>query len=354
MTGRHELCTVVDAGFLARAVALYRSLLASGVEFRLRILCMDELTEQVLERLALAHVETLPIEELEVLDPALVEARSSRSLPEYCWTLKPSLVLHVLEREPELDHVAYVDADHLFWADPTPVFDALDGGTVVVVPQRTANDDAGRFNAGFILFRRSEPTLELLRWWRERCLEWSFAGVGGGSRRFGDQGYLTEWPERFPDVRITSHPGAGLAPWNSANHKLGERSGRVLVDGLPLLFYHHQSLRLYEGLVGLHRARLLPARYRRNTGPVPFVWSIGRWYDFADPERTLVWIPYAQRISEAIELIRSVRPDYDVPRVRLASRQLADEVLRRVALRPARLALARARRLLSPARAVHD
>ncbi len=350
MTSRYELCTVVDAGYLPRAVALQRSLVESGAAFRLHILCMDEPTERLLERLALADVETLPLADLEAVDPALVAASSSRSLAEYCWTLKPSLVLHLLEREPSLDHIAYVDADHLFWADPAPIFDALREGTVLVLPQRTAAATAGRFNAGFILFRRSEPTIELLQWWRERCLDWAFAGVAGGNRRFGDQGYLTEWPERFPDVRISAHPGAGLAPWNSENHELGKREGRVIVDGLPLLLYHHQSFRLYRGLHRLHRAGLLHRRYRRNTTPIAFVWSIGGWYGFDETELTLVWAPYARRIAEAIELIRGVQPDYDVPRVRPTSRQLGTEVLRTVAVRPARAAVTRARAILGSGR----
>jgi hypothetical protein len=347
---RHEFCTVVDEGYLPRAVALHRSLAEAGAPFRLRVLCIDELAHEVLERLALPHLETLALGELERADPSLVEAKSSRSLPEYCWTMKPSLVLHVLAREQELDHVAYVDADHLFWSDPAPVFDALDGGTAVLVPQRI-NDRAGRFNAGFILFRRSEPTLELLRWWRERCLEWSFAGLGGGNRRFGDQGYLTEWPERFPDVRVTTHPGAGLAPWNSEQHELSRRDGRVLVDGVPLLFYHHQSLRLYEGLRGLQRAGLLSRRFRWNATPVSLVWSIGPWYDFEEPERTLIWTPYVRRIAEAIALIHDVQPDYEAPRVRLSPRELGGEVLRTLAARPAREAVRRAQAVVSSVRA---
>ena len=311
---------------------------------------MDELTHAVPERLALPHVATLALAELERADSRLVEAKSSRSLAEYCWTLKPSLVLHVLAREQELDHVAYVDADHLFWSDPAPVFDALAGGTAVVVPQRV-NDRAGRFNAGFILFSRSEPTLALLHWWRERCLEWAFAGIGGGNRRFGDQGYLTEWPERFPGVRATSHPGAGLAPWNSEHHELSRRDGLVLVDGVPLLFYHHQSLRLYEGLRGVQRAGLLSRRFRWNATPVPLVWSIGPWYDFEEPERTLIWTPYVRRIAEAIALIHEVHPDYEAPRIRLSSRELGEEVLRTLAGRPAREVVRRARAVAGMVRA---
>jgi hypothetical protein len=81
------------------------------------------------------------------------------------------------------------------------------------------------------------------------------------------------------------------------------------------------------------------------------VWSIGRWYDFEEPERTLVWTPYARRIAEAIEQIHEVQPDYEVPRIQLSPRELADEVLRTTTVRPARKAIARARQILSTVRA---
>lgn len=350
MTQRYELCTVLDPGYLARGLVLYRSLVERSVAFRLRVLCMDETTERLLERLALPDVDTLSVGELERRDPALAAVRPARTVKEYCWTLKPSLILHLLEREPELEHLVYVDADHMFWGDPAPVYAELDEGSALIVPQRTESERAGRYNAGFVLFRRTDVTNEILSWWRERCLEWSFAEVGGGNRRFGDQGYLAEWPTRFASVRVLRHPGGGLAPWNSNQHVLGTRDGTVTVDGLPLLFFHHQSLCLYRGLHGLHRLGLLGEAYRFQPRPVPLVWSINRWYPFSEQERTLVWEPYVRRVSEAIADIRALDHGFDAGLRQLTRREIGDEVLRRVALRPARRALQRVQRVVRQTR----
>ena len=57
----------------------------------------------------------------------------------------------------------------------------------------------------------SEPVRS---WWAERCLEWCFARSENG--KFGDQKYLDDWPDRFPDlVHVLRREDAILAPWNA-------------------------------------------------------------------------------------------------------------------------------------------
>lgn len=344
----YDLCTVVDAGYLARGLALYRSLEAQHVGVRLRVLCMDATSAGLLRRLALPGVELLILDELEQSDPALGAIKGTRTLVEYCWTLKPSLIRHIFKRESELGEVTYVDADHLFWDDPAPAYAELGDGSALIVPQRSGNDDAGRYNAGFVVFRRGEETDEILGWWRERCLEWSFAGVGGGNRRYGDQGYLGDWPERYPGVRVLAHPGGGLAPWNYDRSRLGLEDGVVTVDGAPLLFFHHQSLRLYRGLRPAYRLRLLGDRFRLQAQPVPVVWAIGRWYSFSDEQRTLLWEPSAARLSTALAELRAVEPGFAGGLQRLPRRELAREIGRAVVPASGRRAARRITRALRP------
>jgi hypothetical protein len=57
-----------------------------------------------------------------------------------------------------------------------------------------------------------------------------------------NQGYLNQWPERYPGVHVMRHPGANLAPWNVDGHLLTNDGGSILVDGWPLLFYHFHGL----------------------------------------------------------------------------------------------------------------
>jgi hypothetical protein len=237
-------CTYFDQRFLSRALALYHSLVRCGGEFKLWALCLDDASYHALRELRLAYVEPIRLADLEADDPGLAAVKASRTLVEYYFTCTPSLPLYVLRRAPEVDLVTYLDADLFFFADPEPLFEELEGASIGIIPHRYSSqardrERFGRYNVGWISFRRDEAGLACLGWWRERCLEWCYARVEDD--RYADQKYLDQWPERFAGVREIGHKGANLGPWNLANYAVTARGGAVWVDEQPLLFYHFSS-----------------------------------------------------------------------------------------------------------------
>src|SRR5215210_1583403 len=108
-------CTVVDLNYLPRALALYRSLEQTCPGFKLHILCMEAGVQPLLERLTARHAALHDIATLEGLDPELATVKDSRTGVEYCWTVKATLCRYLLENEPGLDVVTYVDSDLLFF-----------------------------------------------------------------------------------------------------------------------------------------------------------------------------------------------------------------------------------------------
>lgn len=310
---RNQFCTLFDVAYLPRALALYRSLVETCPEFRLRAFCMDETTKTILDRLDFPHLEAIALAELEAHDPVLLAVKPTRTQIEYCWTATPAVCLYALEREPELSEITYLDADLMFFHDPAPLFAELGTDSVLLVPHRYAPRWAGHervsgiYNVQFMTFRRDERGLAALRWWRERCLEWCYARPEDG--KFGDQKYLDDWPERFPGVHVLKHPGGGLAPWNAANHLLERPADLILVDGQVLVFYHVHSLRLFRGAGMLHRLGLLPRSYRLARTIPPLVWTAR--YPLSDPEVELVWEPYLRYVAKAVDQVRGVWPAFD-------------------------------------------
>jgi hypothetical protein len=184
--------------------------------------------------------------ELERAYPALLDVKPSRSVVEYYFTCTPFLPGYVFDAEPTADLVTYLDADLYFFDSPEPIFDELGAGSVAIVEHRfppplRERERYGRFNVGWVTFRRDEAGLACLAWWGERCLEWCFDRPE--EDRFADQKYLDQWPARFPGVVVIRHPGANLAPWNLASHAVGWDGRSVTVDGRPLLFFHFHALR---------------------------------------------------------------------------------------------------------------
>src|SRR5262249_1819337 len=178
---------------------------------------------RILGRLALPGLRPIALAALEKGDPALARARLDRTRVEYYFTCTPSLPLFVLNHTSGVEVVTYLDADLYFFGDPAPVAAELGSGSVLIIPHRFPEhlkhaEAYGIYNVGLLCFRNDERGRACLTWWRERCLEWCHDRLEG--ERFADQGYLNDWPARFPGVVVLQHPGVNLAPWNVARYRL--------------------------------------------------------------------------------------------------------------------------------------
>ncbi len=139
-----------------------------------------------------------------------------------------------------------MDSDIFFFSSPDPIYDELGDQSVLIhehrFPPRLAHlVEYGRYNVGLLCFRNDSYSIRVLNWWRERCLEWCYCRLENG--KYADQAYLDDWLTRFDRVVVLRNVGAGVAPWNHEQYVYSsDVSGRVLVNGTPLVFYHYHSL----------------------------------------------------------------------------------------------------------------
>jgi hypothetical protein len=301
---RVRFATIVDSGYLARGVVMIESLRQVASRDPVEVLCMDDDARVLLQDLGLEGVHAIDIAELEAYDPELPLVRRERSLAEYCWTAKPSLCRFLFDHRQDAEVIVYADADLMFFADPRSLLDELGDGSALVVPHRAPPHEdweasRGAFNAGFLAFRRSSEASEILNWWRERCLEWCFDRVEPG--RFCDQKYLDEWPSRFSGVRILEDVGGGVAPWNASQHRLSAQHGSVWLDNaVPLVFFHYQSLYVYDGLVGnLVRLGVMSDRFHSVPEHRSLSWSVWASYPVPTDAERHVYVPYVRKLAAA-------------------------------------------------------
>jgi hypothetical protein len=257
-------CTYFDRNYLEKGLALYRSLTRHCQPFLLWILCMDDATFQMLAELRLPYIRLIALSEFEKGDIALHKAKQNRSLIEYYFTCTPTLPLYIINHNPEVDLITYLDADLFFFSSIDPVFSELGNQSVLIIGHRFPNflknrEIYGIYNVGLLSFRRDQNGLECLNWWRDRCLEWCYDRVE--TNRFADQKYLDDWPVRFAGVVSLQHKGAGLAPWNIANYKYSSKSSVFSVDEQPLIVYHFHGLRrlnrwIYDANILDYRVKL--------------------------------------------------------------------------------------------------
>lgn len=215
---------------------------------KIYVLCMDTYTKQIIDSLKIQSVIAIGISEIE--NQELLKAKSSRGKAEYCWTLSSYFTWYLMEKNPDIELLTYLDADLLFYSDVQPLFDEIGNASIAIIEHRFSpefrdREVNGRFCVEWNSFRRDTEGIACLTRWKEQCLDWCFYRLEDG--KMGDQKYLDEWPSLYSSCHILQHPGAGIAPWNFSQYVYSQdQSGSIIVEGAPLIFYHFHQFQLLK------------------------------------------------------------------------------------------------------------
>lgn len=258
---------------------MYQSLKKNCADFHLFIFAFDEKCEEILKKLALENVTVISLKNFE--DEELLKIKPTRSKGEYCWTSTPSTVLYVLKNF-NVPSCTYVDADLYFFSDPKILIEELGEKSVSIIehrytPKHDQSMNSGKYCVQFMTFKNNAQGLEVLKWWRERCIEWCFGRVEDG--KFGDQKYLDDWMTRFDCVCELKNLGGGVAPWNIEQYDFTKENEKVFGiekksgKKFPLIFFHFhgfkilggKQIRLTEGYkISINARNLIYKKYANN------------------------------------------------------------------------------------------
>ena len=249
---RLNLCTLLDSDYLARCIAMYRSLAKNCQNFHLYIFTFDDVSTSVLKNLGLPSTTIISNEEFE--DEQLLAVKSGRSRAEYYWTCTPFVIKYSIEKF-NLSECTYIDADLFFFASPEVLLDELKDKSILITAHNygPGHDKAliyGKYCVQFNTFKNNPEGMLALNWWRDRCIEWCYVRLEDG--KFGDQKYLDDWTEKFTGVHVLQNPGGGVAPWNDNKYAFFRKNGEVWIkeygasDEFPLIFYHFHRTNIYK------------------------------------------------------------------------------------------------------------
>jgi len=289
---KYHFCTLFDRNYMYKGLSLYKSLLKHCPDFKLWILCMDERVYEILGKLDLEKAVLIKNSDFE--DEELRKIKLTRTETEYCWTCTPSLPLYILQKNPSLEMIAYLDADLFFYSSPEPIYEEFGKSSILIIEHRFPDhlkhlEVNGKYNVQMLVFRNNEWGLECLKWWRERCNEWCYYRLEDG--KMGDQKYLDDWTERFKGVHVLQHEGGGLALWNIANYNITERRSELFVDEDPLIFYH------------FHQFNILKAG--------SYNYGEGGLYKLTPENAKLIYGPYIQAIEDSIRKVKKIDPSFN-------------------------------------------
>lgn len=278
-------CTLFDSVYLSRGLAMYESLLAHSKEFYLYIFAFDNICFNILKKLDLKNVTVISLAEFE--NPELLRIKNSRTKAEYCWTCTPSTLSYIFEKY-SVPNCTYIDADLIFFSDPSTLIDEMNENkkTVLITEHRFSvlsklyeEKRSGRFCVQFVSFKNEKASLRVLDIWKRQCIAWCYSRHEDG--KFGDQKYLDEWPELYPNVHILCHQGGGVAPWNIGRYNFRKNGNSIIGTirkskiSFTVVFYHFQYVKFLENGKS----------------------DIG-WYHIPPEIKKLFYMPYLENISE--------------------------------------------------------
>ncbi|MCO5144100.1 MAG: glycosyl transferase [Oligoflexia bacterium] len=238
-----HFCTLFDISYLPYGLCLKKSLDKHMPNHILWILCMDEEVHKALSQFSLNNIRLISLNEIESKE--LLNVKNSRTRGEYCWTLTPFLPEFILNKEPSIKRVTYLDSDLYFFSTPEKIISELENSSASILitehaydPQYDQTNTSGRFCVQFLTYLNNNSTKEVLHWWQEKCLEWCFARHENGL--FGDQMYLNQWPSLFGEaIKIVEQKDKTQAPWNAEYY----------FPQVPVFFHFHGFKKVSENKI---------------------------------------------------------------------------------------------------------
>jgi hypothetical protein len=239
--------TVCDAAYLPRLKVLHASMLRHCGEFLLLVIPWDDVVREWCNR-AESRVRAWNRRDVETWQTEPLPG-PERSSVERMWFARAQAAAEMTRTAP----VVMLDADVAFFADPSPMLDAIDmlAAPGAVMPHYFASsaDDLpglteethgvyGRVNAGVLYVRSPE-----LAWRRaDQTRAWCFNRLEDG--RYADQTILDDWP-LLGAVEFPPHFAPG--PWCANRWDLDTLpGGGFTFGGQRLVAWHFSSLKLAD------------------------------------------------------------------------------------------------------------
>ncbi len=245
-------CTLFNKNYIDRGIVMINSLLAVDDEAKIYILCMDNVTKQIIEKEYNGQVICIELSIIE--DNDLLRCKNNRSQGEYCWTCTAKLLYYILNVYKEAT-CTYVDADMRFYSDPRCLLREMkeNGCEIQAIAHnfpmtwkgKQEAEENGRLCVQFNTFSNDVKSMKILLKWAEQCI------IECTVDSHGDQKYTDSWCENGA-VNVSKNLGAGIAPWNVGRFVMKNWSEHIVWDkqtreDYKMVFYHFQSAIVQNG-----------------------------------------------------------------------------------------------------------
>lgn len=296
---RHYYYTIYRKDYLYKGIVLYESIKLYDSDYRFFVVCMEEESVELLNKLNYTNLIPISIKEIEEYDKRIPELKTQRGEKTYIWTAKASVPLYLFNRYEEIDRIVWLDGDTEFQSSPEPIYQQWGDYSVLLTEEKFDGEYeylghlVGFYNTGFMGFKRDETGLMVLNYFKERLQEWK--NTEEEQVNWNDQLYVDDWTERFPNVGVVKHNGINLTPFIASRANAEEKAfvnfkgGIPYIGNTPIVLYHFMALKYYES----------------NEYDLCYYWMK---IDIETVNK--LYKPYIKRCSKAFDTINAVNPDF--------------------------------------------
>ncbi|MCK9423289.1 MAG: hypothetical protein M0Q38_11890 [Bacteroidales bacterium] len=202
--------------------------------------------------------QVLTIHDLNI--PHLKSWIFKHTIMEICTAVKGPAAAFIAETTGT-DKLMYIDPDIAVFDSLGDISKKLDEFPIILTPHQTKRETNlrdvlnnevcflkhGVYNLGFFAVKCEGQGLEFLTWYRDRLLEFCYIDFDWGL--YTDQRWCDLAPALFDKLFIFRDPGYNVARWNLSQRQLDKNgSGKFVVDGQPLRFFHFSGYDSGQGI----------------------------------------------------------------------------------------------------------
>lgn len=250
-----HIASAFDKNFLVRGLATYRSIYQHTPDAHFWVLCLDNETKPMMEKMNLKNVSCITLEEMN--NKELLETRSKRNNTEFAMTSKSCFLSYLINtNKVKINELLILtDVDMIFYPSVREFIEKEKIDTkncIFLTPHKFSKEkekmipEVGYYNGGFITFRINETSKICIDTWAKQCINWCYLWHDYVNNWHTDQMYIDEWKTKYKGVMDLPDKGVNAGNWNIKRFQVTKsKSGNFFVDGDPLVCYHFHGLKMY-------------------------------------------------------------------------------------------------------------
>ena len=182
--------------------------------------------------------------------PKIVKTNFNRNFAQNMSIGKLNFAKYLLTKK-KLANVHLVDSDIYFFSDPNSLKKIVKNYDMAFCYHDTinnncnTNDKYGIFNAGYLYFKKSFNTKNILQRYVSLCKKKVNYTVPNGNVKniFADQTYLEYLTKEFKNIKKIEEKSIHRGPWNIERHKKKIINEELFLNNVKLVFYHFSGVK---------------------------------------------------------------------------------------------------------------